>query len=435
MLYVHCESMRGGREHARRLVVFSLGARSNMSGFTLFVPSLGLGNVCQLALDLLLNTALALDPAAVRALGPLPSPAVLPAAGPWPFSGAPRTASGAPSSTPPLCHAAELFAIDAARAVVLAQRAPAGRAAQEALVADVLAWAAAAGVARVVVVGAAHRAASLAYTAGAATRFVAFDTEEALAGVPALGGRAAAAGAVSPPPALLALGREAGSGQHDVEEEAAAAAQAGLYEPSAPLGRDADEDDGSSSGRSVGGELATAHPLAVGLTARLFAAAPGVGYAPVYFRRALSRGLHAREGTTTTTSSAATYPGYLPVGVLTLFTAEGDNLVDAAALAAAITGLWGGWMPSAPPATPAADAGAASGGGSGSGGTVEKKKKKKKTKADPDAPLPVTTPAPPGACSSSSAATSPSSLTFLAPPYFAALHGPELDVATGLRGW
>lgn len=112
---------------------------SELGGFTLLVPALGIGNVCQLAIDALLQNA------SFVKLGHLYTPALQAVVGTDPIS------SGVDSSGS-LCHSAELYAKRDRGIAILQLRAFAHPGLQEAAVQHIFEFTRACSIARVVVV-------------------------------------------------------------------------------------------------------------------------------------------------------------------------------------------------------------------------------------------------------------------------------------------
>lgn len=275
----------------------------SLAGYTLLLPSLGLGNVGQLALDLLLNT---LAPTgAARHVATLPSAFVEPVVGAHPFD--------APLGPRAMTTAVELYAVDGAKLAILQQRAPAVEGLHELWALQVARLAAAARVGRVVCVGGVDAA-------------LRGDAELARGGAPS-----AVYVATRPDPAAVAARLPSWCGAD------------GSRALPLPQGEGEEDEAAEGAGESAPPEWEPLAPGAAAATSGLLSQALGAGYAPVYFRRLL--------GDAATRGDAA--PGFTAVMA---FVSEGDNTPEAAGLAATVLAYVGaplagvlGGAPLAPP--------------------------------------------------------------------------------------
>jgi hypothetical protein len=238
---------------------------------------------------------------------------VLPVAGTNPWS-VPLPGDGGAS---PFSLNLELFMAPRDRVAILQQRAGAVAGQHELLVQQVVAWAQAARVARLLVLSAADAISLSAAPASPADRLAFVDSAEGQAAAPE--------GSI--PAALAALGAQAWK---PLAERASAGGRPVAPELPSPL-------PAAAAPATVAAEWQPPSAAAVAATTRAFADVFGAGYTPVYFRRALTAGL--------------------PCTALLFFTSEGDNTQDAALLALAAAKGAGLVSILAPPA-----AGAAAGG-------------------------------------------------------------------------
>jgi len=270
------------------------GGETFLVGWTAVVPSLGIGNVCQLAVDAIVNSVLngRFAGASAVKLGFLRSACLAPCVGGPAFD-----VTDAPWD---VTTGVDVLAVPAWRVVFVQQRVPALPGWHEALVEDVCDWLASRGVARVVVVSGAD---ALLLKPADATPDDAAAPPARLAVVAAGGEGAAAEGRAA---AAAVRGRVL------VAPASATATAEGLL--AAPL----EEDELTAAKAAGGGRVWSARVETAALfTSQLW----GAGYAPVYCRR---WGLRAGGG--------ASLP---PLVCLFLFVYEGDNIGDALALAAA----------------------------------------------------------------------------------------------------
>lgn len=418
------------------------GTPVDLTGYTLVVPALGLGNVCQLAADLLVNTALVLrsveggSTGVVVRAGHLASRHVQAAVGLSPYS-VPIVAPGERGSDAAVnC---EVYVFPAAATAVMQQRAACLDREHELFIAGVAGWAARAGVAAVLVLTATDailrpermaRGDRLVYltsaaggedaraaAAAGATKYeapsapggsdedraaltAAVERARATAAVAAAASAAASASASATVPAGAALSYYSSGGwlAHDAGSSSSSGGGSG------GSGADGGGVPLTVSGVApVGWEAPT--PAAVAATATAFAALWGTGYAPVYFRRALSNPLHG-----------------VPTSVLALFASEGDNLADAVTLAtaaAAYTGLAPtlARLPIALTHTLAQDDGTGS----------RRRKKSKGVGAGGSGAV--------GGGGLVRERSWPATGGFVVPPYFLSLFGPPVDLAAGSYGF
>jgi hypothetical protein len=314
-----------------------------LAGYTLVLPALSLGNTCQMAVDLLVNTLLtrsagAADASCIRRIGFLSTPAVKPVVGsnPWsvplpqplPHPGG----QGGGGVDAEISMNLEVFTVPSARLAILQQRAGAVAGLHEAVVQAVVEWARASGVAQLVVLSAAD-AIVMPGVVGGPERRLRFVSSQ-------LEGGAEAAAAVSL--------RESGIAEWKAPAPVAVAgvAGAGARTPTgaADPGDAADAPTPAAAEPPVQPSWQPPTAAAVAATKTAFADVWGAGCAPVYHRRALTASL--------------------PVTTLLLFTSEGDNTLDAAVLALAAahaTGVRGLLAPAASGDAAAAAAAAAVG--------------------------------------------------------------------------
>jgi len=116
----------------------------DFSGATLVLPTLSLGSIDQMAMDLLINTLSTKSPPCVVRVGRLVTPFVQAVVGSSPFG----------SSLSGLANSLEVYFVAAAKVVLLQQRAPATPGQHEAFVSAVIEWAATAQIARIVALAA-----------------------------------------------------------------------------------------------------------------------------------------------------------------------------------------------------------------------------------------------------------------------------------------
>lgn len=279
----------------------------DISGFHLVLPALGAANICQMAVDLVINSILAVDPAAAVRYATVQTAQVQPVAG--------RPAFDAWSSTSAFTTCLELWAVPSARLLFLQQRAPAVVGAHELLVQEIFDWCVSAGIGRVFV---------LAGTDASMRGDAHLDTR-----VPFISVAADAAGNVVEDAALarMRIPSVRGAAEPSATAAPADAPAAAATEPPA--------------GWRPPCAMACKH------TAALLGDFALTGYAPVYFRRWLHEGL--------------THGAAPPITVLLGFVAEGDNRVEAAGLAevaARACGLEALLLKLSGAASAAADAGA-----------------------------------------------------------------------------
>jgi len=261
----------------------------SLTGFTLLVPSLGLGNVCQLALDALVNSLLHDDSSSISHAATLHSPYVSPVAGARPFDAPPRGGGD------DVCTALEVYTLPAARLAILQQRAPALEGFHELWAGSLARWAAASGITRVLIVGALDAA-------------LKGDRELSTE----LGGQSHVVYIATAPDAAAAALWQPWCGA-----DGSAAAMARL-----PNSVDIEH----RSEVAMPADWAPIAPAAASATRCLLADALGAGYTPVYFRRFLSDGM----GSVTAAEHAPAFTAVM------LFASEGDNAPDALALAKAL---------------------------------------------------------------------------------------------------
>ena len=397
----------------------SPAASSSLEGYTLVVPALGLGNVCQLAVDLVVNTALVLREVegggVVARAGHLATPHVAPTVGTAPYSVPITTTGGGGGDVALNC---EVYVVPEARVAVLQQRAACCDREHELYVAALASWAASARLARVLLL-AGTDAILRPERMARGDRLVYLST--ATGGLDAA---AAAAGATRYVPPTAAGGSDEDRAALALHVErarataAAAAAGAGVTGrgiAAAGSGVPSYYTGGAWLADVVGGGTAVSgdttlpgweapSPAAIAATADAFAALWGTGYAPVYYRRWLSS------------------PAAPPLTLLALFMAEGDNLADAAALATAAAAYTGiapvlARLPPAVTHTLAQD-----------DGTGAKKRRKGKAAA-----------AGGGGGGAAAAAvakrTWPATNGLVVPAYFLALFGPPPDLRAGSYGF
>lgn len=287
-----------------------MAAPPDLAGYTLLVPALGLGNVCQLALDLVINSLLtAAPPGSVAHALTLPSDAVAPTAGARPFSAPVPRASGG-GATVDVATSLELYVVPAARVAVLQQRAPAYEGHHEALALQVARFARAAGVARVVAVTA---------------------IDAALRGDAEL---AAAAAAAAPVAVYVATAPDAAASETLRLPSWCGADGRAL--PTAATAGASDAADAASAAAPVPPGWEPLAPGAVAATRSLLSQALGTGFTAVLYRRLLSDALlAAAAGSSTPPPPAFT--------ALMMFAAEGDNSADAAGLAGLLVRYCGGF--------------------------------------------------------------------------------------------
>ena len=261
----------------------------DFSGATLVLPTLSLGSIDQMAMDLLVNTLLTKSPPCVVRVGRLVTPFVEPVVGSSPFG----------SSLSGLANSLEVYFVAAAKLVLLQQRAPATSGQHEAFVSAVFEWAAPAKIARIV---------ALAAIDGISR--VDSDFKE------------------SSPLRYIATAA-------DPEIEAAGAVLLWREFPSAPV-RVVDSvvfgADGGTMGSTPSAQVASSlagwtPPSAVDIesTALAFSGVWGSGYAPVYWRRSLSSAASGGDGGVSPPPSLRC--------ILAVLASEGVNVPHAAALA------------------------------------------------------------------------------------------------------
>lgn len=282
----------------------------DVRGYTLVVPSLGLGNICQLATDLLINTLLIADRNSTSAdrrapiierIGHIATSSVLPVVGVQPYSVPIAAASSVDAGTSDVSLNLELFAIPAARVVLLQQRAGAKDQHHELFVHDVYLWAVSAGIAKVLLLSGTD--ACLRPERIAAGERLVYISTEVTAGSKASEEAVEAAGV----PIFKAVG--------DSAEDRAALADSELRHGNAEPqsfynstgGAEAAAPAGSSAVPPAG--WVPVSEAAISSTRILFAGMWGTGYAPVYFRRF--------------------FQSEIPLVGLFYYASEGDNLVDA----------------------------------------------------------------------------------------------------------
>jgi hypothetical protein len=290
---------------AMLLIIDAPSATTDIRGFTLLLPALSVGNVDQLAVDLILNTLLHLPPTLTPTLSPTPTRArrlgwlhapglVEPVVG--------QSAVGPDDGA--LAHSLELFSVDSARVAILQQRAAARPGQQEALAAALFAFAREAGVARIVVAAAADAGARPDAYLRKGPHVLYAETTGAGAGagvsLPALDLEGAGISRWSPATAPAPAPAASSSDAVRAPPSTAAAAPSPSIPPPAP------------------GWIPPTD-AAVAATTDLFAPLFGTGYAPVYFRRAASGG---GDGP--------------PLTCVFTFAAEGENRPEASTLAAAL---------------------------------------------------------------------------------------------------
>ena len=237
------------------------------------VPSLGLGNVCQLSLDALLNTALHAG-ARVCHAATLHSAHVSAMAGARPFDLPPSGARGGD-----VCTALEVYTLPEAALAVLQQRSPALEGYHELWAEELARWAAACGIARIVAVtaiDAALRGDQELTAEGAQVVYI----------------------ATAPDAAAAAMWKPWRGADGSLFSE--------VPTPLSKTGLDATE---------------PIVPAAVAATRALMSDALGSGYTPVFFRRMLNNRLLGR--------------GPLFTAIM-IFASEGDNTTDALVLAGCI---------------------------------------------------------------------------------------------------
>lgn len=301
---------------AATLIREDVAASLDLAGATLVVPALSLGSVDQMAVDLLVNSLFSQGCTGVVRLGLLATPFVQPVIG-----GRPYGASG-----PETAGSLEVYHVPAARVVIVQQRAPAVSGQHEALVAALLEWAAGAGIASLVVLAAVDGISRVDADFKAATplRYIAAGSDAAAEAAGALPLHRAPHSAAAPvdPAGAVVIGADGGALSGSAPAAAPASASVVGWVP--PTGS------------------------AVAQTALAFSGVWGSGYAPVYFRRALSSSVGAGE---------AASPAPALRSVLAVLASEGVNSPHAAALAelaAQVVGL----APLLPPEEEAAAAAA-----------------------------------------------------------------------------
>ncbi len=283
-------------------------ATVDIRGFTLLLPALSVGNVDQLAVDLILNTLLHLPPTLLtptlsptptraRRLGWLHAPGLV-----EPVVG--QSAVGPNNGA--LAHSLELFSVDLARVAILQQRAAARPGQQEALAAALFAFAREAGVARIVVAAAADAGARPDAYLRKGPHVLYAETTHPGAGAgaggstPALDLEGAGISRWSPATVTAPAPAASSSDAARAPPSTAAAAPSPSIPPPAP------------------GWIPPTD-AAVAATTDLFAPLFGTGYAPIHFRRAASGG---GDGP--------------PLTCVFTFAAEGENRPEASTLAAAL---------------------------------------------------------------------------------------------------
>ena len=261
-------------------------AQLDLRGFTLIIPALGLGNVCQLAIDATINSLLQHNPNAIRHVASIASEHVQATSGVRAFD--------APLGPRDVATSVELYAIDSAKVALLQQRAPAYEGCHELWALQVYQLAREAGIERVVSIGAIDAALrgddELSRSRGPQAVYVTTSPD--------------AAGARCGLPSWLGA---------DGSQAASSAAAAAVAEND-------DENDGGAASKLPGWEPIA--PSAVRATRDLLSQALGSGYAPVYYRRFLSA-----------KSVAAGAPSAPAFSAIMAFASEGDNTADALALA------------------------------------------------------------------------------------------------------
>ena len=264
------------------------GPALGIAGTSLVVPTLSLGSIDQLALDLLINSLYVQSPGSIIRLGRLVTSFVQPVVGGPPFEGREGDA---------LAFSLEVYLVPDSRVVILQQRAPAVQDLHEAFVLSILQWAAEEGVAT-------------------------FTMLSAIDGISRLDADFAATSplryfAVSEDPAAEAAGALRVSHER--------VAESNLYDVTATVFGADGSVVGSSDSKPSRPVLPGWIPLSarsVFQTASAFRGIWGSGYAPIYYRRAISEA----------------YPSDLPPlpslrSCLAVIASEGVNIPHASALA------------------------------------------------------------------------------------------------------
>lgn len=255
----------------------------DLTGYTLVMPALSVGNVCQMAVDLLLNTFLNAPNGSVIKVGHLAQSSVQPSVGPNAFGRAGLTVN------------MELFAVHAAKVIFLQQRAPCVQDMHEIFVHELFGWSSKAGIAEVVVLAAVDAGGRPdAYLKRGPQPFHIPTTATSVDASK----RVESAGVRRWVPSD---GSECRVTEVD-EEEAAAACQ-------------------SASGGVVPSGWTAPSARAIAATKHNFGGLWGSGYAPVYWRRAETDGK--------------------ALDVLGIFVAEGDNRAEAHQLASIVARCFG----------------------------------------------------------------------------------------------
>lgn len=341
----------------------------DVRGYTLVVPACGLGNICQLAIDCLLNTA-ALTAQPCTYMGILGGEHVQPIAGSCPFS-APLP------GCEQVCLNGQAWAFPAAKVVILQQRAPAKPQQHDWMVQEIMDWAAAHGIVRVLVISgmdACMRPDSLMETS---TRLV-YVTSGGTRDVD---------------------DRAASTGVKDITATVTPAS------PQLPTGLDAPDIDEAALARWPSWRPVSMP--AVLQTMDVFSNFQGCGYAPAYYRRAVSD---------VVLDAARPH-----VTMLLMFAKEGDNLADACIMSAIVARYVGLSLASAP--------------GGAAPGETKKKASSKKARVAGRARARVVplTPSLLSGVGGVKATDEEGALTL--PPYFDHLFGPEPDLSTGMYGF
>lgn len=251
----------------------------SLPGYTLLIPSLGIGNAGQLAVDLLINSLASTN--AIRHVATLRSKHIEPAAGVNPFD--------SQLGNNGITTALELYAVDSVKLAILQQRAPAAEGEHELFALELLRFVKAAGIAKVVCVG---------------------GIDAALRGDAEL---SAAGGDTSALPTAVFVSTR--------PDQAAATAGVPCWcggdGTTLPSATQAALDDSDSE--DVPSDLPGWDPIAPGAVAAtraLLSQALGAGYAPVYYRRFLNDAIKSPADATAFTALMA-------------FVSEGDNTPDA----------------------------------------------------------------------------------------------------------